>query len=89
MEQITAIILNCILILTFGYQELEEAIRQTTGQPNSGLSVDTIIAGLKESLEIGTQKVVDVVSRQNGYLNNKAITFISDPHFWNTKESTS
>jgi hypothetical protein len=56
-----------------GCQELEEMVRQTTGQPDSGLSEETIIAGLKEALKVGTENAVDVVSRQNGYLNNAAI----------------
>ena len=38
-----------------------------------GLDEETIIAGLKEALEIGTKKAVEIVSKTDGYLKNSAI----------------
>jgi hypothetical protein len=73
MKKIALIAAVCALIFTMSCQELEEMVRQTTVKPGSGLSEDTIIAGLKEALEIGTSNAVDLVSRSNGYLNNAAI----------------
>ncbi|MBN1700131.1 MAG: DUF4197 domain-containing protein [Spirochaetales bacterium] len=37
------------------------------------LDEKTIIAGLKEALEIGTKKAVEIVSKKNGYFKNKEI----------------
>jgi len=37
------------------------------------LSQDQLIAGLKEALEVGSQRAVDTVSQSGGYLNNPKI----------------
>jgi hypothetical protein len=37
------------------------------------LDEKTIIAGLKEAIEIGTKKAVEIVSKKNGYFKNKDI----------------
>ena len=73
MRRVAMITVACALICTMGCQELKEMVRETAVKPSSGLSEDTIIAGLKEALEIGTKNAVDLVSRRNGYLNNAAI----------------
>lgn len=37
------------------------------------LDSETVIAGLKEALTIGSQQAIETVSQQNGYLNNNLI----------------
>ncbi|MDD9904399.1 MAG: DUF4197 domain-containing protein [Rhodospirillaceae bacterium] len=39
----------------------------------SGLATDEIIAGLKEALKVGTERVVGTVGRENGFNNNSEI----------------
>jgi hypothetical protein len=43
------------------------------GSKEKKLDEKTIIAGLKEALEIGTKKAVEIVSQKNGYFKNKEI----------------
>jgi hypothetical protein len=42
--------------------------------PRQGLDEDTVIAGLKEALRIGTKNAVDLVSKTDGYYRNPRIT---------------
>jgi hypothetical protein len=72
-KRIAMIATACVVMLTMGCQELQEIVRETTLNPRPDLSEDTIVAGLKEALEVGTSNAVDLVSRRNGYLNNAAI----------------
>ncbi|MBN2443265.1 MAG: DUF4197 domain-containing protein [Spirochaetales bacterium] len=46
------------------------------GKEPKGLDEKTIIAGLKEALEIGTGNAVKIVSQSNGYLKNSDIKII-------------
>jgi hypothetical protein len=45
----------------------------SVGEDRPVLDEETIIAGLKEALEIGTDNAVQMVSKRNGFLNNPAI----------------
>jgi hypothetical protein len=44
-----------------------------TKSKSNTLDEKTIVAGLKEALEIGTRNAVDIVSKKNGYLGNPKI----------------
>ncbi|GGB90974.1 hypothetical protein GCM10011352_16270 [Marinobacterium zhoushanense] len=56
----------------------QELIKQST-QPQSSsstatdLDTDTLSAGLREALEIGTQRAVETLSAQDGYLGNPSV----------------
>ncbi|WP_421862363.1 DUF4197 domain-containing protein [Motiliproteus sp.] len=43
------------------------------GASHSSLDTDTLIRGLKQALEVGTQRAVDQVSQTDGYLGNPTI----------------
>jgi hypothetical protein len=72
--RITASICGLIVFLLIGsgcisVQGLPGIIKPKTNE----LDEKTIVAGLKEALEIGTQNAVRVVSQKNGYLANGKI----------------
>lgn len=58
-------------------KELREAV--PTGSSNKGLPEETVIAGLKEALDVGTRKAVDKVSKLDGYYRNPQITIPFPP----------
>jgi hypothetical protein len=47
--------------------------RVATISPSQGLDEGTIVAGLKEALEVGTTRAVESTSRQNGFNGNPLI----------------
>lgn len=49
---------------------LDSMLPQTTG---SGLDDSTIVAGLRQALEVGTQRAVDQTGRSDGYMGNSLI----------------
>jgi hypothetical protein len=46
------------------------------GQQSSGLPDSTVSAGLKEALQVATQKSVNLTGRTNGYFSNAAIKIL-------------
>ena len=62
--------------ITFGFaaglSDLFKSAQQTLGGSRS-LTNDEIIAGLKETLEVGTQNAVSLVSKTDGYYKNPDI----------------
>lgn len=64
------------MIVIFGFscisvKDLNPYIKNISGTEE--LDEETIIKGLKEALKIGTQKAVDLLSKNNGYLKNPAV----------------
>tara|TARA_R110001583_G_scaffold41161_1_gene131018 strand:+ start:5459 stop:6235 length:777 start_codon:yes stop_codon:yes gene_type:complete len=55
--------------------ELLKSTEPSTGSTsnNAGLDSDTLIRGLKQALEVGTQRAVEGVSKTDGYFANPAI----------------
>lgn len=51
---------------------LDDLVREVT-RPQQGNDEDTVVAGLKEALRVGTGNAVDAVSRRGGYMDNLAI----------------
>jgi hypothetical protein len=58
----------------------KQLIEQKTTTPsstgstaNSSLDYNTVIAGLKEALEVGSRQAIESVSQENGYFNNAQI----------------
>jgi hypothetical protein len=58
-------------------KELKEAVEEETG--GKGLSEETVIAGLREALDVGTRKAVKKVSKLDGYYRNPQITIPFPP----------
>lgn len=54
-----------------GKQLIEQ--QSSTNDANNDLSYDTIIAGLKEALEVGSRQAIESVSQENGYFANDQI----------------
>ncbi|MFW5451898.1 MAG: DUF4197 domain-containing protein [Methylophagaceae bacterium] len=46
---------------------------------SSALDYDSIVAGLKEALDVGSRRAVDSVSKQDGYLANELIRIAMPP----------
>ena len=55
-----------------GFQDFLKGAQKMLGTSDS-ISESEIVEGLKEALEIGTGKAVDLVSKQGGYYNNPEI----------------
>ncbi len=49
------------------------------GDESSSLDYNTIIAGLKEALSIGSKRAVDSISKPDGYLSNELIRIAMPP----------
>ncbi len=56
-----------------GMQDVLNAVGAGGAGGGSGLDVNTIVAGLKEALEVGTRNAVRVTSKPDGYLGNQLI----------------
>jgi RNA binding exosome subunit len=50
-----------------------KGLQKTLGGGGEGLSEDEIVRGLKEALQVGTTKAVEVASQVNGYYGNPKI----------------
>lgn len=48
-------------------------VLSSAGSGANGLSSNTIVAGLKEALQVGTRNAVEQTASEGGYLNNEAI----------------
>jgi len=54
--------------------EQESSTSSTTDSAaNSNLDYDTVIAGLKEALEVGSRQAIETVSQKDGYFSNAQI----------------
>ncbi|MFW1678205.1 DUF4197 domain-containing protein [Pontibacter sp. JAM-7] len=51
----------------------EQILQQPDNTTTSNLDTSTLIAGLKEALQVGSQRVVETVSQPGGYLDNPKI----------------
>ena len=58
--------------VTAGFQDILKGAQKIIGTSDS-ISESEIVEGLKQALEIGTGKAVDLVSKQGGYYNNPEI----------------
>ena len=80
-------ILITIVLLAFsvhfgfaaGLSDVVKGAQKALGGSSSGLSNDDIIAGLKQALEVGTEKAVGLVSKPDGYYKNPATPHFSSP----------
>ena len=59
-------------LVTAGWQDILKGAQNVLGTSDS-ISESEIVEGLKEALEIGTGKAVDLVSKTGGYYNNPGI----------------
>ena len=55
-----------------GFQDILKGAQKMLGKSDS-ISESEIVEGLKQALEIGTKKAVDLVSKKGGYYNNPEI----------------
>ena len=60
------------------YGQLDNLLKKITGNSNSGETSgnETVIAGLKEALEIGTDNAVNVLSITNGFFGNDLVKIL-------------
>jgi hypothetical protein len=71
-------ILTCLLMAVYaneaftGFQDFLKGAMKSLGL-EQGLTEGEIVDGLKQALEIGTEKAVKLVSKKNGYLKNPKI----------------
>ena len=56
-----------------GLSDMLKDAQKTLGGSSAGLSNDEITAGLKEALQVGTEKAVGLVSKPDGFYQNPAI----------------
>jgi hypothetical protein len=71
---LTAIMfLNVHLGLAAGLSDLTQQAQKALGGSPGGLSSDEITAGLKEALQVGSEKAVALVSQPDGFYQNPAI----------------
>ena len=70
MKRLFVAILFIILFMSFGCVEIDKFVKDSK---DSELDEKTVIAGLKEALEVGIKKAVELVSQKNGYLDNAQI----------------
>jgi hypothetical protein len=59
-------------LVTAGFQDILKSAQKVLGTSDS-ISDSEIVEGLKQALEIGTGKAVDLVSKQGGYYTNPDI----------------
>ena len=52
---------------------LQGLLEQAGGLPTQSLDEPTIVSGLKQALEVGTERAVDATSRENGYFRSPLI----------------
>ncbi len=60
------------VLVSAGFQDILKEAQKALGTSDS-ISDSEIVEGLKQALEIGTGKAVDLVSKQGGYYDNPAI----------------
>ncbi len=79
----TGIVLLCCLVASAAYagwkdwfKPLEDAVGPIGGETTTsiaGLSGEEIAAGLKEALDVGMQRAVELLSREGGFLNDAKV----------------
>ncbi len=77
-----------ILLLICGCSTMKQ-VSETTKQAlesDSSLTEEEVVAGLKEALEVGTEKAVENASRKNGFLENNEIRIPFPPEAENVKK---
>ena len=71
------VVVTCAFIAagceTLNTAGISQVLGTATQRGQGGLSTDTIVAGLKEALRVGTQNTVAQTSRDGGYSNNPLI----------------
>lgn len=61
-------------LLNQGQELLKQSTQtQSSSSATTDLDNDTLAAGLREALEVGTQRAVETLSAQDGYLGNPAV----------------
>jgi hypothetical protein len=70
MKKLIVLCSIACMLLVFGCKGLDKIIKSSGG---GGLDEKTVIAGLKEALEIGTKNSVNIVSKEDGYFKNLEI----------------
>jgi hypothetical protein len=73
-KTIISLILSLLLISCLSDSDINNAIDLLTNKEK--LDTDTIIAGLKEALEIGTKSTVKIIGKKDGYFKNQIIKII-------------
>ena len=84
MKALSITIFACLFLQSGVYAQFDklnkqlgkagDAVNQVTGKPGTGsLSNDEVVNGLKEALNVGTQKAVEVVSVKDGFNKNPKI----------------
>ena len=65
------------LFATPAWAQLDQVLKGLgIGQQGSGLSDVKVGAGLKEALQVATEKSVSLTGRTNGYFSNEAIKIL-------------
>ncbi|MFC1549639.1 DUF4197 family protein, partial [Nitrospirota bacterium] len=59
-------------------KELKDAVQEDGGS-GKGLSEETVIAGLRDALDVGTKEAVKKVSKLDGFYRNPRITIPFPP----------
>ncbi len=75
MKKATALSI-CLIVMLFdawALAQFEGFLEQFGMGKPSGLSESKMVSGLKEALQIGTEKTVQLTGQLNGYLENDAI----------------
>lgn len=61
----------------FQDEDIQKTVKETVGgstsEKNTSLSMETIISGLKEALEVGSRRAITQISQPGGYLDNQDI----------------
>jgi len=82
MKKITATIAGLIFLCNVpahaGFLDdvmgtVEKVTNTKTTNGDTGMNQETIVAGLKEALQVGTGKAVTLISKNNGYFGNNQI----------------
>ena len=71
---ITFVAVSLVALLLFSCLDSLSSVLNRQGPPKAGLDEKTIIAGLKEALNIGTKNAVNFVSKKDGYFKNARIS---------------
>ncbi len=78
MKQTVALSICCaaILMISSASAQFGELLEQFGMGKPSGLSESKIVSGLKEALQIGTEKTVSLTGQLNGFFGNEAIKIL-------------
>jgi len=62
-----------------GKSGLDKMMQKLPGKGSGGLTNDEVVSGLKEALEVGTQRGTDQLSAVDGFFKNAAIKILMPP----------